>query len=210
MTPALQNTAQECAQGARRYARKSLVGLIGMGLYFLKAHQLFGRSTGRPKAQAKNCATVAQLSEDAAPEGFDQWLSEAFEGTGFTISRRTAYNYMRAAVRVGLTPASTDADVHAIEASGALEGKTPAALYAPEKPADGPPPPPAPPEMKPEQLFLNFEAVVADFVAPESPYLKALGELDEAKLSAYEASLRVALDAVRETLEAKKTGRGGR
>lgn len=205
MSPATTTKARECAEGALRHARKSLLGLIGMGLYFLKAQELFASPGGRPKTRA-TVARVSALDENAASEGFAQWLSESFAESPAQVSLRTAYNYMRAAMRMGLTADSTEADLAALEASGALAGVTTKQLYAPDSKPAAPPAPPAE-QQQPEQLFFNFEAALHDFVEPESIFLRTLPALPVEKLTAYEATLQTALEAVR---EAKATRKGGR
>lgn len=200
MSLTLTITAQQCAEGALRHARRSLLGMVGMGLYFIKAQQIFRLPGGRPKT----FPTVG--NEEEASEGFVQWLAETFADAPFSVSRGSAYNYMRAASRMGLTPDSTEDDLEALEASGALAGKTARELYAPEAKKSTEPPAP-PPDIKPEQVWSEFTSTVAGYFAPQCEAMRALPRLPVPALEGLLASIEAARDNVREILTKKKGAR---
>jgi hypothetical protein len=189
-----------------------------MGLYFLKAHALYKRPPGRPKG---NCASVAQLNdatvaqftekdEKEAPEGFDQFLRETFQDTPYgTISRRSAFNYMQAARRLGLTVDSTDEDVERLAQSNALEGKKLSALYA-LPPADNAKREEKPegltPESEAHQLWLPFMDEIVSLFSEGSHYEEALYQMPMRAFEDMERRLRTALD-VMVGVKAERTGK---
>lgn len=201
------DTLETCAVGAQKYAGKSLLSLIGMGLYMLKAHAITAQPTARKGAALNRCATVAHFGDGDAPAGFDQWLQETFQEAPVSISRRSAYNYIRAALRLGLTPDSTEADIDALEKSNALAGKSARQLYMPESSAGTERQPEKHhPKMEQGDLLLGWEMQMDDLLTPESPAQRALPLLPLQKLEEMERKIRTALDLI---TEAKTSARRG-
>jgi len=198
----LTHTPADLATGALNHATRSIMGMVGMGLYFLKASAHFG-AQGRRRDLVQR---VALSDGEDAPEGFKQWIQETFQAAPFSLSTRTAYNYMRMASRLGLTEASTEDDLAALEKSRALEGKTVRSLTSPADEKDPSRPRPADPEIDPAQLLLPFENDLDDLLAPQSHASRALPLLSLPKLEDMERKLRTALDLV---TEAKNSARRG-
>jgi hypothetical protein len=191
-------TLDVCLQGIITHRNSEAYAILGQGMYLLQARTIYalpseGRGQGR-----KSSATVA-LDLEADNEGFDQWLLENITGpdSGLRMSRRTAFNYMRAASAMGLTGSSTEEDLLALKEANAMAEKRLTDLYKPAAlPDSSKPATPAAPG-DPAQLWFDFEAELSANFAPESPQVKALYLLPVAKREAIETELRTALDVVR-------------
>jgi hypothetical protein len=210
-------TREDCAAGVLRFAAKGIYAAIGMGLYFLKAHALYARPAGRPKSTSdENRVKFTQLpeftegDEEKVSTGFDQFLREVFQETPHSaLSRKTVFNYMQAARRMGLTVDSTDADVEALEASNALAGKKVSSLYA-LPPAKGKKTETALPEKDPVALGrILLEPVIkelGEFCTECGKKEGALYVIPVPEVEEMKERLRTGLDMVNEVLR-ERTGK---
>lgn len=182
---------EDCLAGVQRHAQNTLRGILGMGLYMLKADALF--SVQGKRSDLELVATVAISSE-----GFLQWLTENILPLG--ISRRSAYNYMTAA-RVWLTPESTEEDLALLHLDGIkatdlykLPGPTTKQLHPPISDAE-----------KATQLWLPLWGELDEYTQPEGQTAAALWQLPlvsadpaQPSLTMLETKLRTTLDLIEE------------
>lgn len=201
----------ECLDGIIRHRRKEAYAILGQGMWLMNACNQHALPVGRPAKQG-NSATVALFpTEENA--GFEQWLQENVSGpeTGLQISRRTCYNYMKAAQAMGLKAGDGEEDLRALEEADAMAGKRISDLYKPALPeGGGGGGPPAPPPGGPEQMWLPFRAELSILFEPDSQSRMALHAMPLPDLEGLEDQLRFGLDAIREIKAAKATARGGR
>jgi len=191
-------TLDVCLAGLLTHRTNEAYAILGQGMYLLQARTIYAIPREARGQGRKSSATVA-LDLDADNEGFDQWMLENITGpeSGLRMSRRTAFNYMRAASAMGLTGSSTEDDLQALKDANAMARKRLTDLYKPAALPDssGPSAPAAPGD--PAQLWFDFEAELSANFAPESPQVKALYLLPAEKRAAIENELRTALDVVR-------------
>jgi len=195
-------TLETCLAGIRAQSGHALRGILGMGQHLVQAQAIFTLPAGQRGQGRKSSATVAL---DSGNEGFDQWMAENVLPLG--ISRRTAYNYMAAAGRMGLGPGSTDADLAALD----LVGRKATDLYK----LDGPK---GTPEKAPQisaqaaacQLWLPLWDQLADAASPTAPTATALWHLPlvsadptQPSLAGMETKLRGSLDLIKEIRAAR-------
>ena len=169
-------TLDDCLAGFRQeaghfngLAKKATYRAIAIGLWALKAQEIHrtapGANQGREGGKFTDRATVSQSAADS----FDAWLQSATEGC---LSRRTAYNYLNAALNSGLTAQSTIEDVAEMEKRDALGERKLTAhdLYAPPRLNDGAPAP-SPrlqsPNVKAQQEWFSFYEQLNFFATDE-------------------------------------------
>lgn len=193
------NTLDACLAGVQRHAQNTLRGILGMGLYMLKAHAVFARPADARGQGRKSSATVALDSN----EGLDQWLTENITPLG--ISRRSAYNYMTAA-RVWLTADSTEEDLALLH----LDGIKATDLYKLNAPAIPQLKPPISDAEKATQLWLPLWSELDEYGMPEGQTASALWQLPlvsadpaQPSLTMLETKLRTTLDLIKEVREEK-------
>jgi hypothetical protein len=196
-------TEAECSAGVLKYAGKSAWACIGMGLFFLKGHSLHRRAEGRQK---RNCPDSGQLTlaDAAAPnEGFKLWLERTFQETPFGVSKTTAFCYMNAARKLGLTVESTEADLEALQARDALAGRRLSALYRLSggelEPGQEPA---ASPKEKPGQMWFDFYDQMDGYFEDEGDALKQLTQLPLESLKNMQARMEKGLGHVKEAVAA--------
>lgn len=189
-----------CAEGVKRHAVSEHAHKIIQGWFFLHAAAHHALPAARRGQGRKSTATVALDLPSGPNEGFESWLKQTLEG----FSLRTAYNYLEAARRVGLTLDMTE-DAALAAAQAALSGVARLSdLYktdeAPKKP--GLPSGPAPLE----QMWLDFAEHADQLSADESAEQKALFRLSLPDLKRLQESTRRAMDVIKAALDAAKKG----
>lgn len=195
---------ERCAQGVKDHAVSEHAHKIVQGWFLLHAaaqHALPPSERGQGK---KSSPTVGlEITPDAKTPGFDAWLEGSLKGF---IGRSTAFNYMAAAKRVGLTLSMTEADALAV-ATKALESLKLSELYKPAAAALPPAPPAAPDKTQAlVQTWLDFGDHLTHLTADESAEQKALFSLPLNKLTELEETTRRALDVIKAARAAVKKG----
>lgn len=194
-----------CAEGIQRHAVSEHAHKMVQGWFLLHASTHYALPPADRGQGKKSSPTVGLdlISPDKNP-GFDAWIQESL--TGF-ISRSTAFNYMAAARRAGLTLDMTE-DAALSAAQAALSGVARLSdLYKPEtdetkKPGLPPPPPKAPMV----QAWLDFGSHADQLSAEESRKQKALFKLSLPELSRLQDQTRRALDVIKAAVDAAKKG----
>lgn len=197
---------ERCAQGVKDHAIAEHAHKVVQGWFLLHAaarHALPPAERGQGK---KSSPTVGlEITPDAKTPGFDAWLEDSLKGY---MGRSTAFNYMAAAKRAGLTLAMTEADA-LTAAKTALEGVAKLSdLYKPAAAAlPGSSPAPGPDKTQAlVQTWLDFGDHLTHLTADESAEQKALFSLPLPKLIELEETTRRALDVIKAAKIAVKKG----
>ena len=200
---------EHCAEKIRGLVITEHAQKIIQGWYLLHAQTAFSMpKNARGQGAKQSVATVATDYANADNPGFIQWLSESLEGF---VSQRTAYNYMLAAQRAGLTLDMTEPEA----LSRAQEALTSVArlsdLYKlPEaKPENPNPEPPGAPEEQAQQLLLPLMDEISRSFVEGRPEEKALYLAPMATVEELEEKFRTALDMIRAVKADRKTQRPG-
>lgn len=201
-----QMTPEECAVRIRSLAISEHAQKLVQGLYLMHASMAFSKPAGR---KGKITATVAVIYANADSDGnpgFDEWLAGSLNGL---ISKRTAYNYMTAAQRAGLTLEMTESQ--ALEAANAALEKVAklSDLYKLDAGGDGDgdgAKEPLTGDAPLVQTWLEFGATMEQLTAEESREVKALYKLDFEDLKKLQARTRRALDVIKAAAEAVRKG----
>jgi len=186
-------TEQDCIDGVRRNAAKSIYSFVRAGVWLLKAAQLRALPAGdRGQGRKSSAATALDLTTVQKEAGFRAW----FEEIGFSFSLRTAYSWMAAAVNAGLSANSAEKDVTKLEKAKALDGKKLADLLAlPSGESD-----PTPKQLSTGdadlEIWKSFDAQLSQLTADESDEQKALFKLPLPSLRSLETSTRRLLDVI--------------
>ena len=189
-------TLPDCLHGLAAHRSSEAYAIIGQGLWLLKAQALHSTPVEARGQGRKSSPTVALDSN----EGFDRWLFDNVTGpeTGFSLSRSSAFNYIRAAVAMGMTAEDDEDSITALREAKALEGKRMGDLYKPvptlENGTNAKKPGIAP---APGDLWEHFQIELFDHFADESPTKRALYRMPIPQIEELETRLRTALDTVR-------------
>ncbi len=217
-------TMESCAEGVCRHLAKEAWARIGMGLYFLKAQTILVLEASDRGQGRKSIETVSiDLSLAAAatpPPGFVQFLNGVFETKQWAaVTSRTAYNYMNAARKLGLTHESTDEDIEALKAANAIGDRRMKDLYrlgdltdlSAEEQEKKRLNPGSKDEVLQQQWFA-FTDQMALYTAKQSKHLKFLARMPLPEVLGVRDTLRAALEQIEAELERKQmaAGKGGR
>jgi len=200
-------TLEDCLAYLGQHREKQAWSIIGVGLHLIKARALHARPANDRGQGRKSSATVDLIGKSSATvdligenPGFEQWLTDyvCSPDAGFSLSRSSAYNYMRAATNLGLTAEDDDASLLALQEARALEGKRLRDLYKPVLAEGAKEPPRVAPPLDPIDYWDGFKRSLVEQFADESKNVIALYQLPRAEVDMIETQLRAALDTVRQ------------
>jgi len=190
--------------------------MIKAGLWLMKARSLHALPPGERGQGRKSSAPGALDLKPTQETGFQTWFINA----NFDFAWRTGLEWIAGCRKLGLTPASEESDVDALEAAGKLEGKKWKDILAlPEeagedtkKPSDGKEGT-LTEQDRAVQLVMPWFDDIAKIAKEGSPFEEALYEMRDEDFADAEHKLRVAMDtlvAVKKERAARARARGTR
>ena len=217
-------TIESCADGVKKHHVTENAHRVMQGFYLMNAQAILSQ-----RGEEKTRATVARVSvsdyanADANTPGFDVWLLDNFQGV---ISRRTAFNYIQAAVnaelKIGMGEKAAQRAVVKFLEKLAAEGKRLSDAYVkalPEEAGEGTKKPSDGKEGtlteqdRAVQLVMPWFDDIAKIAKEGSPFEEALYEMRDEDFADAEHKLRVAMDtlvAVKKERAARARARGTR
>lgn len=206
-------TLEQCRDGWRKYACGEATAKLMQGWFLLQAQQHHAIPHAVKSAAGGRSQAITNVGNGS--EGFVLWLTESA-----SVGQATAYNYITAAQRAGLTVQMTEkealeaADSY-ISAMAAQAGWKFSDLYKKKEEEET-----EQPEKKKgiaaklEQMVFAWDELLNQTRAlnHSATFIEALPLLDDNKLEELEAEARHTLDAVREARAKKastKPKRGG-